>query len=82
MASGMHVAGPTPMADEKSLVTIAPQLTVPLPVVGAVNDLTEPPEGSLRLYRASSGPEHLLSFEDADHIAISNMPQWTACPPQ
>jgi hypothetical protein len=82
MASETHVADPTPMAEVLSPATIAPQLTVPLLVVGAGNDLIEPPGESLRLYRGASGPEHLLPFEDATHIAISNMPEWTACLPQ
>lgn len=65
------------MVDRMSLVDIAPQVRIPLLVVGAGNDLIVPPEESLRLYEAAGGPKHLHFIHSANHVAFSHMAEWT-----
>lgn len=65
------------LAPALSLAQIAPQLRVPLLVIGAGNDLVVPPQESVRLFRAAGGPKQLLYLERANHVAFTHLEHWT-----
>jgi dienelactone hydrolase len=79
LVTGASIDALMPMAAEMSLEHVAPRLRVPLFVVGAGNDLVVPSEESLRLYRAAGGPKQLLYLEQANHVGISHLHDWTSC---
>jgi dienelactone hydrolase len=77
LVTGASIEALMPMAAEMSLEDVAPRLRVPLFVVGAGNDLVVPSEESLRLYRAAGGPKQLLYLEQANHVGMSHLHDWT-----